>query len=595
MRIQVHSAYPGADTGYGTHTRHLVSRLRHDHDVFIHNVGGNAQAMGTNWDGIDIVPSGGGKHGEKSIPYWFDEHDADLVFSHHDHWSSPAVYSGIQQRGIPMVMYTVLDHDLPGKRAPEAVVQANENALRTVVHSKWAKTRMENSRVPDRKVYQIPHAFDTTKYGPVTSRIPKAELKKDMGIPEDAFLFGMVAANYGPRKNIPGHMEAFRRFRDEYDADDAYFYIHTHPTMSGGYNLYDVRDALNLSTDRVMFPDAHKMYHGFDDLTVVQLYNTFDVYLNCSQSESWGMTVTEAMATENGVIATNNSAMTEQFGVSPDYYVPEDEKFHVLDHGVLIHRGNEMWTQNATARRFLPEVEDLVEAMGWYYENQSAIDKHGKKAREYVCDNYEWDDVYENQWKPFFESVEEELSDDGYGKWYFKRREAETQGQAFQNEAQQILFEIRGETVLDVGCGTGTLCDFLGEYEYETVGVEKAEAGVEMAEEKGVEVYQGDVTDLQFKDDAYDTTIAQHVLEHVEPDVKALSELARVASEKVICIVPLRDGLEDSPDETEVRVYDEEELDRLADQFEEYAGHEMEYETFRVTEESKNWMITVEV
>lgn len=307
------------------------------------------------------------------------------------------------------------------------------------------------------------------------------------------------------------------------------------------------------------------------------------------------MTVTEAMATENGVIATNNSAMTEQFGVSPDYYVPEDEKFHVLDHGVLIHRGNEMWTQNATARRFLPEVEDLVEAMGWYYENQSAIDKHGKKAREYVCDNYEWDDVYENQWKPFFESVEEELSDDGYGKWYFKRREAETQGQAFQNEAQQILFEIRGETVLDVGCGTGTLCDFLGEYEYETVGVEKAEAGVEMAEEKGVEVYQGDVTDLQFKDDAYDTTIAQHVLEHVEPDVKALSELARVASEKVICIVPLRDGLEDSPDETEVRVYDEEELNRLADQFEEYAGHEMEYETFRVTEESKNWMITVEV
>lgn len=597
LNIQYHSAPPSADTGYGVHTRNLVSRLKEDHDVFIQSVGG-WEGMGIDWAGVDIYPSGSGKHGEQSIPYWFDENDADVVFSHHDHWSSAETYSGIQQNGIPMVLYTILDHGIPGPdgdQAPEAVVQANEHAFRTVVMSKWAERRMHNSRVPDSQIRRIPHAFDTKKYAPVTHRISQAELKDDLGIPEDAFLFGMVAANYGPRKNLPSHLEAFKRFRERNDADDAYLYVHTHPTMGGGYNMYEVRKALNLDEDRVLFPDPHKMYHGLDDLTVVQLYNTFDVHLNCSQSESWGMTVTEAMSTETPVIATNNSAMTEQFGVDPDTVVSKDEQFRVTDQGILVHRGNEMWTQNACARRFIPAVEDVVAAMEYYYNNPEEGEKHGQNARDYVVENYDWDVVYENHWQPLFEEVEEELTSEEYDDWYFKRRGAEAEGGAFQTEAQKLTFQCRGDSVLDVGCGTGKLLELLRETGFDVTGVEYAEKGVEICQEKDLNVRQGDIRDLQFKDDSFDTVISQHVLEHIDADVHAMSELCRVAKQRVVCLVPGKDTLGSGVDDTEERRYDEDELDRLTEELADYAGYEAEYTSIEVTENTDHWIITVDL
>lgn len=593
--IHYHSAPPMADTGYGVHTKNLVGRLRKDKDVFIHSVGG-WEGMGIDWQGVQVYPSGAGKHGEESIPYWFKENDADVVFSHHDHWAMSDTLNGIGASGIPLVLYTILDHTLPNGDPPDSVVQANENAYKTVVMSEWAENSLKRSRIPDEQITQIPHAVNTTKYAPVTQRISQAELKRDMGIPEDAFLFGMVAANYGPRKNIPQHMEAFRRFKDKYDADDAYLYIHTHPTMSGGFNLYQVREALGLSDEEVMFPDPHKIYHGIDDLTIVQLLNTFDVHMNVTQSESWGMTVTEAMSCGTPVIGANNSAMTEQFDVPYDTFVTSEEQFRETPNGLLVHRGNELWTQNATACRYTAAVDDMVEAMGFYYENPTKIVDHGHAARNYVEENYAWEDVYEEQWKPLFDEIEEELGGTKYNKFYFERRDKETNSQAFMAEAQELLMEARGESVLDVGAGSGTLSAFFQEHEFDVTAVEYAEAGVQYIKEReqDIEVYQGDITSIQFKDESYDTAVSQHVLEHVEADAQALSELYRVAREKVACIVPGKGTPGEGLDSTEVRRYDDRELDRLAEEFSSLTGADMEYRSLKVGQGTKHWLITVD-
>jgi len=597
FKIHYHSAPPMADTGYGVHTKNLVGRLRKDHELFIHSVGG-WEGMGIDWNGVQIYPAGSGKHGEESIPYWFQENDADVVFSHHDHWAMADTLNGIGGSGVPLVLYTILDHDVPGGSPPESVIRANENAYKTVVMSEWAEDRMQNSRIPNDQIIQIPHAVNTTKYAPVVDNIPQDELKRDMGIPEDAFLFGMVAANYGPRKNIPNHMEAFARFVEEYDADDAYFYIHSHPTMGGGYNLYQVREALDLDPEKVFFPDPHKIYHGIDDLTIVQLYNTFDVHMNVSQAESWGMTVTEAMSCGTPVIGGNNSAMTEQFGVPFDTHVDAEEGFREVPNGLLVHRGNEMWTQNATGRRFTARTEHMVDAMGYYYENQDKISQHGANARNWVRENYDWDKVYQQHWKPLFNSLEEELGGDSYNKYYFQRREKETNSQAFATEAQEIVMQARGDTVLDVGAGTGSLAEFLMAHGFDVTAVENAQAGVEFIREKDedIEVYQGNITNLQFKDDSYDTAVSQHVLEHVDADAQALSELHRVAREKVVCLVPGRGTPGEGMDSTEVRRYDERELDRLRDEFYNLTGvGSMEYEKFRPNEDTTHWLITIEV
>lgn len=593
MKILYHSAPPMADTGYGVHTKNLLPRLYEDHDAAVHSVGG-WEGMGIDWQGIQIYPSGAGKFGERSIPYWFSETESDVVFSHHDHWSVSGTLRQMQQSGIPMVLYTILDHDLPGKRPPKAVVEANENALRTVVMSKWAEERMENSRISNDKIERIPHGVNTRKYAPVTDKIPEEELKRDLGVPEDAFVFGMVSANYGPRKNIPGHMQAFKQFLDQNNADDAYFYIHTHPTMEGGYNLYDVRDSLNLDEDRVLFPDPHKKYHGIDDLTVVQLYNTFDVHLNITQSESWGLTITEAMSCGTPVIVANNSAQTEQMGVPYNTYVGPDEQFQTAPNGLLVHRGNEMWTQNAVARRFTASVDDMLASMEYAYHNQDEMEQKGQNARQWVKNHYDWDYLYEEYWQPFFAEVEQEV-DEEYGKFYFDRRESDTQSRAFKNEVQDIILNIRGDSVLDVGCGTGTLVQMLEEKGYDAVGVEKADEGIKRCEEKGIEVHQMDAVDLEFKDNSFDTVVSQHVLEHVPGDTKALDEMVRVASKKVIIIVPQGSLTDHSMDTTEQRRYDSDEIERLRQEFETITEYELESKELKVSDTITNWVLTVDV
>lgn len=584
-----------ADTGYGVHTKNLVGRLKDDYEVIVHSVGG-WEGMGIDWQGVEIYPSGAGKHGEESIPYWFQQTDSDVVFSHHDHWSMTNTLRGIQNSGIPMVLYTILDHDIPGEIAPESVVRANENAFRTIVMSEWAEDRIHRSRIPDSQVRQIPHGVNTRKYAPVTNKIPPKDLKKDLGIPEDSFLFGMVAANYGPRKNIPQQMQAFKEFIDENDADDAYMYVHSHPKMSGGFDLHQVRDALDLSPDRCIFPDSHKIYHGIDDLTIVQLYNTYDVHMNVTQSESWGLTVTEAMSCGTPVIGANNSAMTEQFGVPFDTYVDSEEQFRETPNGLLVHRGTEIWTQNATARRYTARVDDIKRAMEHYYYHQDKIKKHGENARDWVVENYRWDKLYNEKWLPLFREIEEELGGSDYNKYYFKRREAETNSAAFGNEANEILMEARGDSILDVGAGTGTLSEFLMDHGFDVTAVEYAEAGVEFIKDKeaDIEIYQGNATDLQFKDNSFDTTVSQHVLEHIEADAKALSELYRVAKERVVCIVPGKGSPGDELDSTEVRRYNKDELERLSEEFNILTGQDMNYEEFRVTQDSKHWKITID-
>jgi ubiquinone/menaquinone biosynthesis C-methylase UbiE len=49
---------------------------------------------------------------------------------------------------------------------------------------------------------------------------------------------------------------------------------------------------------------------------------------------------------------------------------------------------------------------------------------------------------------------------------------------------------------------------------------------------------KADVTQLQFQDHAFDTVICAHTLEHVFDIEKALSEVRRVCSKRLIVVVP---------------------------------------------------------
>ena len=105
---------------------------------------------------------------------------------------------------------------------------------------------------------------------------------------------------------------------------------------------------------------------------------------------------------------------------------------------------------------------------------------------------------------------------------------------------ERIAGAIHGETVLDVGCGTGFLLDHL-----KRARPDLALTGVDFIIEEGtrtrhpdIRFEQANIEKLPFADRSFDTVVCTHVLEHILEFRQALSELRRVARRRLIIVVP---------------------------------------------------------
>ncbi len=104
----------------------------------------------------------------------------------------------------------------------------------------------------------------------------------------------------------------------------------------------------------------------------------------------------------------------------------------------------------------------------------------------------------------------------------------------------RILAEIEGQSVLDVGCGTGYLTQWIHDrrpdlsltgtdFIIETGTSERAAA---------ITFKEGQIEALPFADASFDTVICTHVLEHILDFPQALREIRRVCARKLIIVVP---------------------------------------------------------
>ena len=94
---------------------------------------------------------------------------------------------------------------------------------------------------------------------------------------------------------------------------------------------------------------------------------------------------------------------------------------------------------------------------------------------------------------------------------------------------------MRGDLIVDSGAGTGELVrELRSVYEsrgVSVIGIEYAEEPRRLAwERKGIELLAGSILDLPLEDDSSKVTIALDVLEHIENDKLAFSELLRVTA-----------------------------------------------------------------
>ncbi|MDG4650205.1 class I SAM-dependent methyltransferase [Roseibacterium sp. SDUM158017] len=103
----------------------------------------------------------------------------------------------------------------------------------------------------------------------------------------------------------------------------------------------------------------------------------------------------------------------------------------------------------------------------------------------------------------------------------------------------RIARDVTGDSLCDVGCGTGALLRRIHEARPEITRLTGVDFVVEDAAQiEGVDYVAARIEDLPFEDGAFNTVVCTHVIEHVLDYRRAIAELRRIARKRVIIVVP---------------------------------------------------------
>ncbi len=112
----------------------------------------------------------------------------------------------------------------------------------------------------------------------------------------------------------------------------------------------------------------------------------------------------------------------------------------------------------------------------------------------------------------------------------------------FYTALLDLAKDAKPDSVLDVGCGEGfTLERFHNEkIGKKLVGIDFLDTAIKIGKKERpyLDLRQGNIYDIPFKDSSFDLVICSEVLEHVDDPKKALKELARVTKKYCLLSVP---------------------------------------------------------
>jgi glycosyltransferase involved in cell wall biosynthesis len=219
----------------------------------------------------------------------------------------------------------------------------------------------------------------------------KAECRKAFGVPENLFLFGMIAANkeMPPRKSFQEAIDAFKLFHDKHPESAMYF--NTLVQQQGGFDIPGYANFLGIG-ECIYSLDPYVQMYKIDRPTLAKIENMFDVLLCPSLNEGFGVPIIEAQACGVPAIVNNCTAM-------PELVIPGKT-------GEICEVAYKRWSPLA-AYMGVPDHKSLYEQMEKIYA--AGTQKYAKNARKFVVDNYDSETVIKDAWLPFLSVLEKEV------------------------------------------------------------------------------------------------------------------------------------------------------------------------------------------
>jgi len=378
LRILFNSNAPWAPSGYGVQMADLLPRIR---DlgyplgiICFHGLESGKIIL----DGVTCYPKIGDMWGADAMVNHAKDFKADVVISLQDIWTlDPNLLKQIP-RWIPIVP---IDH----KPVPPGIAARLRLAYRIITYSQFGYNELK--KIGLHSTY-IQHTVDTSIVKPLED---KAKIRKELGIPEDIFLFGMISANKDnpPRKSFQQVLDAFKKFHAKHPKSGIYF--HTKMKQKGGFPIEEYAKTLGVNKN-IYTIQPYELMYLVDRKGLNKIMNMFDCLLCPSRNEGFGVPIIEAQAACVPPIVTDYTAMSE-----------------LVTHGVTGYHTKVAYEHFTPLLAYVavPSVASLYKNM----EKMFKVDrkKMGELGREYVVKNYDVDKVFIQKWVPWLEMIEKEI------------------------------------------------------------------------------------------------------------------------------------------------------------------------------------------
>lgn len=319
---------PMGRSGYASQTALFAPRLQalgYTVNLFANNLQGESVA----WNGMRVYPRFADRAGNDLI-HQVARHThggEGLNWFLHDVWVyEPSVLAKMGH----VAAWTPVDHEPLQFVADDTMRQAGafppDGQVPRLIPVAMSRFAEESFKQAGYDAPYVPHAFDGTIYYPRD----RAVSRKMMGVPEGAFLVGMVGDNQGiapPRKGWPLALRAFKEFQAKHP--QALLYLHTDVLgVRGGLDLTRLLANLDIPKEAIYLVDPFEYrIQSFSTETMAHLYSACEVVLHPSYGEGFGLVQLEANACGTPVIATNFSSMPE---VGYGWHVEGDREWTAL-------------------------------------------------------------------------------------------------------------------------------------------------------------------------------------------------------------------------------------------------------------------------
>jgi glycosyltransferase involved in cell wall biosynthesis len=334
--VMWYSNAPFVGSGYGQQTRLTVKAMLADgyRAAIAANFGLNGSKI--EWDGVTVYPGG--------MDVWANDviglHAADWfrgergwVIALADAW----VLQGPGWEQHRTACWVPVDHSPVPPKVTDFFIRTGAVPIAMSLFG-----QQELRRIGLDALY-APHGIDTQVFRRVDEFQGKTP-RELFGIPDDAFVVGMNAANKGTykiRKGFPQAFVAFSVFARRHP--DAVLFVHAEKFgHAEGVDLLRLAKVCGIPDGQIRFTDQYAYRLGLPDTVIAAMYSAFDVLLAPSMGEGFGIPVIEAQACGVPVIVSDFSAQPELVGSgwavggAPDWDEGQAAWLHLPDYGQII-------------------------------------------------------------------------------------------------------------------------------------------------------------------------------------------------------------------------------------------------------------------